>query len=84
MNTVVCGLQNGDEAKGRISDYLMENHDICVRYNGSCNTGAKIVVGSETFKFHHIPVGVLRNKISIIAPTCYINPIKLLKEILRH
>src|SRR3990167_1975877 len=81
MNTVVCGLQSGDESKGKISDYLMEEYDICVRYNGSCNTGATVNVGSETYKFHHIPVGVLREKVSVIAPTCYINPIKLLKEI---
>lgn len=81
MNTVVIGLQAGDEAKGKICDFLLEEHDICVRYNGSCNTGATVKVKDETYKFHHIPVGVLRNKVSVIAPTCYVNPVKLLKEI---
>lgn len=83
MNTVVVGLQLGDEAKGKICDWLIisEYYDICIRYNGSCNTGATVNLGSETIKFHHIPVGIIQNKVSVIASPCLINPVKLLKEI---
>ena len=81
VNTVVVGLQLGDEGKGKVCDYLMQEHDICVRYNGGPNTGATVWVGDKKYKFHHIPVGVIQNKPSYIASTCYVNPLKLLKEI---
>ena len=37
--TVVVGLQWGDEAKGKIVDFLSENADVVVRYNGGNNAG---------------------------------------------
>lgn len=81
MNTVVVGAQFGDEGKGKVCDYLMQEHDICVRYSGACNTGATVYVDNKKYKFHHIPVGVIQNKKSYIAGVCYVNPQKLLKEI---
>ena len=81
MNTVVVGLQYGDEAKGKITDYLAKDFDVVVRYNGSCNTGATVWNNSIKYKFHHIPVGLLQNKICYIAPPCLIDPAKFLEEI---
>jgi len=81
MNTIVVGLQSGDEGKGKICDYLMKTHDVCVRYSGGPNTGATVWVGGKKYKFHHIPVGILHNKPCYLAAGMYIDPERLSKEI---
>lgn len=58
-NTVVVGAQWGDEAKGKVVDFLAGDADVVVRYNGGNNAGHTVVVGGETFKFHLVPCGVL-------------------------
>ena len=57
--TVVVGAQWGDEAKGKIVDYLAAGADMVVRYNGGSNAGHTVVVGGEVYKFHLVPCGVL-------------------------
>jgi adenylosuccinate synthase len=80
--SIVVGLQAGDEAKGRITDYLMKDAEICVRYSGSCNTGATVLDDKgNKFKFHHLPVSIARNKPSYIGSSCLLDPNKLLQEI---
>jgi adenylosuccinate synthase len=81
MNTVLVDLQYGDCGKGKIADYLMNEHDICVRYSGGPNTGTTVWHGNQKYKLHHLPVGLLRNKDSYIASTCLIIPGKLEEEI---
>ena len=81
VNTVVVGLQFGDEGKGKICDHLMQEHDACVRYSGSCNTGATVIVDGKKYKFHHIPVSVIHNKPAYIASQCLLNPQRLMDEI---
>lgn len=78
---VVVGLQSGDEGKGKICDSLMSQYDICVRYSGSCNTGATVWVDGTKYKFHHLPVSLLQHKPAYIASACLLDPEKLLKEI---
>ncbi|TAN62267.1 hypothetical protein EPN16_01990, partial [bacterium] len=39
MNTVIVGLQWGDEGKGKIIDILAEKADYIVRYQGGNNAG---------------------------------------------
>ena len=39
MNKAVIGLQWGDEGKGKIVDYLSEEFDLVVRYQGGNNAG---------------------------------------------
>lgn len=80
-NTVVVGLQFGDEGKGKICDYLMQEHDVCVRYSGSCNTGATVIVDGNKYKFHHIPVSIIYNKPAYIASQCLLSPQRLMDEI---
>ncbi|MBQ9359353.1 MAG: adenylosuccinate synthetase, partial [Abditibacteriota bacterium] len=58
-NVVVVGLQWGDEAKGKVVDYLSQDAEYVVRFNGGNNAGHTVVVGKDTYKFHAIPVGVL-------------------------
>ena len=45
--TVIVGTQWGDEGKGRFTDYLAQESDLVVRYQGGHNAGHRIVVGSE-------------------------------------
>src|SRR3954452_10419958 len=56
---VVVGAQWGDEGKGKVVDLLAENADAVIRFQGGNNAGHTIVRGSEEFKFHLIPRGIL-------------------------
>lgn len=82
MNTVVVGLQWGDEGKGKIIDYLCRDKDIVVRFQGGNNAGHTVVVNGKKFIFHLIPSGILRkNKICIIGNGVVIDPRVLIDEI---
>ncbi len=65
-NVVVVGMQWGDEAKGKVVDYLAQSADYVVRYNGGNNAGHTVVVGDEVFKFHTVPVGVLNDGVTAV------------------
>ncbi|MEN9535665.1 MAG: hypothetical protein RIR37_938, partial [Verrucomicrobiota bacterium] len=39
MNTIITGLQWGDEGKGKIVDYLTESADVVIRGQGGNNAG---------------------------------------------
>ena len=43
-NIVVVGSQWGDEGKGKIVDYLSENADVIVRFQGGHNAGHTLVI----------------------------------------
>ena len=59
-NAVVVGLQWGDEAKGKVVDYLSQGADVVVRYNGGNNAGHTVVTDDgEVHKFHIVPAGAL-------------------------
>lgn len=80
--TCVIGLQWGDEAKGKLVDLLAPRHDIVVRYQGGANAGHTVVSGSEVYKLHHIPSGILSGSIAnVIAPGVVIEPNMLIREI---
>jgi adenylosuccinate synthase len=81
-NMCVVGLQWGDEAKGKIVDYLTDNFDIVVRYSGGSNAGHSVKIGDELFKLHLLPAGILHPNVrSVIAPGVVLDPAKLLEEI---
>jgi adenylosuccinate synthase len=80
--TVICGLQWGDEGKGKATDLLAGGVSVVVRYQGGDNAGHTVVVGDEVFKLHLIPSGVLHEHITpIIGPGVVVNPRTLLTEI---
>ncbi|MGQ9455732.1 MAG: adenylosuccinate synthase [Armatimonadota bacterium] len=64
--SVVVGLQWGDEAKGKVVDYLAQDADYVVRYNGGNNAGHTVVIGDEVFKFHTVPVGILNEEVTAV------------------
>src|SRR3954451_15160933 len=66
-NVVVVGAQWGDEGKGKIVDWLSEQADIVVRFQGGHNAGHTLVINGETYKLALLPSGVLRSsKLSVI------------------
>jgi adenylosuccinate synthase len=82
MNTVVIGMQWGDEGKGKIIDYLCRSKDIIVRFQGGNNAGHTVVISGKKFVFHLIPSGILRKaKTCIIGNGVVIDPKVLIEEI---
>lgn len=64
---VVVGAQWGDEGKGKMTDYLAENADVVVRYQGGNNAGHTVEVGDKQYKLHLIPSGILyEDKLNVI------------------
>ncbi len=81
-NVVVVGSQWGDEGKGKIVDWLSEQADIVVRFQGGHNAGHTLVVDGITYKLRLLPSGIVRrNKISIIGNGVVVDPWALLDEI---
>ncbi len=81
---VIVGAQWGDEAKGKIVDVLGSQADIVARYSGGNNAGHTVIVGSETFKFHLIPSGILhKNTKAVLGGGMVICPKGLLEELAR-
>ncbi|WP_168455848.1 adenylosuccinate synthase [Wolbachia endosymbiont of Ctenocephalides felis wCfeJ] len=83
MNSIVIvGLQWGDEGKGKIVDYLSENADVVVRFQGGNNAGHTIVIDDEVYKLNLLPSAVLRaGKISIIGNGVALDSHALISEI---
>jgi adenylosuccinate synthase len=83
-NVVVVGSQWGDEGKGKIVDWLSEQADIVVRFQGGHNAGHTLVVGGVTYKLSLLPSGVVRpNKLSVIGNGVVLDPHALIEEIER-
>lgn len=79
---IVIGLQWGDEAKGRFVDYISEDYDIIVRFQGGANAGHTVIVQDKKYIFHLLPSGLIRkDKIGIIGAGVLIDPDVLLEEI---
>jgi adenylosuccinate synthase len=63
-NVMILGAQWGDEGKAKVIDLLAEEADVVVRCQGGCNAGHTVKLGSEVFKFHHLPSGLLCGDLS--------------------
>jgi adenylosuccinate synthase len=80
--TVIVGTQWGDEGKGRFTDYLAQESDLVVRYQGGHNAGHRIVVGDEVFALQLVPSGVLYPHVTaIIGNGVVVDPAVLFAEI---
>jgi adenylosuccinate synthase len=83
-NVVVVGSQWGDEGKGKIVDWLSEQADIVVRFQGGHNAGHTLVIDGVTYKLSLLPSGVVRGgKLSIIGNGVVLDPNALIEEIER-
>ena len=81
-NTLILGLQWGDEGKGKIVDALSESAYAVCRFQGGHNAGHTLVINGKTYKLRLLPSGIVRrNKISMIGNGVVIDPWSLLDEI---
>jgi adenylosuccinate synthase len=81
-NVVVVGSQWGDEGKGKIVDWLSEQADVVVRFQGGHNAGHTLVIDGVTYKLSLLPSGVVRPaKLSVIGNGVVIDPHALAAEI---
>ena len=82
QNVVVVGSQWGDEGKGKIVDWLSEQADIVVRFQGGHNAGHTLVIDGKVYKLKLLPSGIVRsNKVSVIGNGVVVDPWALLEEI---
>ncbi|MDB5591333.1 adenylosuccinate synthase [Enterovirga sp.] len=81
-NVVVVGAQWGDEGKGKIVDWLSEQADVVVRFQGGHNAGHTLVIDGVTFKLSLLPSGVVRpGKLAVIGNGVVVDPWHLVQEI---
>ncbi len=74
MVTSVVGVQWGDEGKGRIVDYLAQNSEVVVRYQGGDNAGHTVENDYGKFALHIVPSGIFnRDAINMIGAGCVVN-----------
>ena len=78
---IVLGTQWGDEGKGHITDLLAAQASIVARYSGGDNAGHTVAIGSETYKLHLIPSGIIHSGVTcLIGNGVVLNPAVLLRE----
>jgi adenylosuccinate synthase len=78
---VVLGAQFGDEAKGKIADFIAAKARYVVRSAGGPNTGHTIVLPEGPVVLHQLACGVLRHGVTAISgPGMVIQPFKLEEE----
>jgi len=81
---VVCGVNWGDEGKGRMVDYLAHDMDVVVRYQGGNNAGHTVANDRGTFKLHLVPSGIFNpNAVNVLGPGVVIDVEALGQEIER-
>ncbi|MDR1544853.1 MAG: adenylosuccinate synthase [Prevotellaceae bacterium] len=79
---VVVGVQWGDEGKGKMTDYLAQNSDVVVRYQGGNNAGHTITFNGQKYALQSIPSGIFNPKIkNVMANGMVVNPKAALAEL---
>ena len=83
-NVVVVGTQWGDEGKGKIVDWLTDNAQGVVRFQGGHNAGHTLVINGRKTALQLIPSGVMREGVACyIGNGVVVDPAHLLIEIAR-
>ena len=65
-NTLILGLQWGDEGKGKIVDALAENSEAVCRFQGGHNAGHTLKVDGEQKVLHLVPSGILHPYVNCV------------------
>ena len=63
MLTSLCGINWGDEGKGRMVDLLSSDYDIVCRYQGGNNAGHTVINEKGRFILNLLPSGILREDV---------------------
>ncbi len=83
-NTVVIGMQWGDEGKGKIVDLLCPAFDVVVRFQGGNNAGHTVKFGDQHFALHLIPSGILhKGTVCVLGNGMVVNPEAFFTEVER-
>ena len=65
-NTLILGLQWGDEGKGKIVDALAESSEAVCRFQGGHNAGHTLKVDGEQKVLHLVPSGILHPSVHCV------------------
>jgi adenylosuccinate synthase len=86
-NTVVVGMQWGDEGKGKIVDLICPAFDAVVRFQGGNNAGHTIRFGDKRFALHLIPSGIFHESLRcalgngmVVDPNALFQELRMLAE----
>jgi adenylosuccinate synthase len=80
--TAVVGAQWGDEGKGRMVDWLAQEADLVIRFQGGDNAGHTVVNEHGRFALHIVPSGIFNPTTScIIGAGTVVHPGGLLDEL---
>lgn len=63
MLTSICGINWGDEGKGRMVDLLSRDFDVVCRYQGGNNAGHTVINEKGKFILNLLPSGILRENV---------------------
>ena len=80
MLTSVCGINWGDEGKGKMVDLLSEDYDIVCRYQGGNNAGHTVINERGKFILNLLPSGILRENVVNVLGMGMVIDIKHLTE----
>ncbi|WP_052545601.1 adenylosuccinate synthetase [Candidatus Hepatobacter penaei] len=79
---VVVGSFLGDEGKGAVCDFLAQEVDYVVRFNGGNNAGHTLMQHDKTYNLHMLPSGVINPLVvNVIGAGCVVNVAALGEEI---
>ena len=82
--TAIVGAQWGDEGKGRIIDFLAQEADVVIRFQGGDNAGHTVINQYGKHALHLVPSGIFNPATqNIIGTGCVVNPASLLEEMAR-
>jgi adenylosuccinate synthase len=81
VNTIIVGCQNGDEGKGKYTDYFASADGAVVRWQGGPHTGHSVETERTRHKFIQLPSGAAKGATCFIGNGCVVDPIALLEEI---
>ena len=81
-NTIINGMQWGDEGKGKVIDLLCPAFDVVVRYQGGDNAGHTVRFEDRHFALHLVPSGILHPEtLCVLGSGMVINPDTLFREL---
>jgi len=81
-NTILVGVQWGDEGKGKVIDVLTEQADIVARSQGGNNAGHTVIVDGTKYTLHLLPSGLLHpGKVCVIGNGVVLDPVAVIQEI---
>ena len=82
MLTSICGINWGDEGKGRMVDLLSRDFDVVCRYQGGNNAGHTVINDKGRFILNLLPSGILREDVvNVMGPGMVIDLKHLCGEI---